>query len=83
MTNALLTGETGSDLNAVQVVDGGSGYQITVPSQRATKDIRIAEDIVEEVVRFVGYKNIPLQLPALIRVPSVAHATYRIRILKK
>jgi phenylalanyl-tRNA synthetase beta chain len=38
-------------------------YIITVPTFRGTKDITIKEDIVEEVGRFFGYDNIPLQLP--------------------
>lgn len=33
-------------------------YVVTVPTIRATKDITIAEDIVEEVARFVGYGTI-------------------------
>lgn len=38
---------------------------VTIPTWRATKDISIAEDLVEEVVRFFGYENIPSVLPAL------------------
>lgn len=34
-------------------------YQVFVPSWRATKDISIAEDIVEEILRVYGYENIP------------------------
>ncbi len=40
-------------------------YTIQVPSFRATKDISIPEDIVEEVARIYGYDKIPLQLPKL------------------
>lgn len=36
---------------------------VKVPSWRATKDISIPEDIVEEVVRIFGYNNIPFSLP--------------------
>lgn len=36
---------------------------VTIPTWRATKDISIAEDIVEEVARFYGYENIPSSLP--------------------
>ncbi len=64
-------------------VDGGQGYQITVPSFRATKDIAIPEDMVEEIGRFVGYKNIPVCMPAIRRQPSVASTTYKIRELKR
>lgn len=38
-------------------------YLITVPSWRATKDITIAEDIVEELGRFWGYNNFKKVLP--------------------
>ncbi len=38
-------------------------FFIKVPSFRATKDISIAEDIVEEVARIHGYDNIDSKLP--------------------
>jgi phenylalanyl-tRNA synthetase beta chain len=38
-------------------------FSIKVPSFRATKDISIPEDIVEEVARIYGYDNIQAQLP--------------------
>ena len=38
-------------------------FIIKVPSFRATKDISIAEDIVEEVARIHGYDNIDSKLP--------------------
>lgn len=34
-------------------------YNVGVPSWRATKDITIAEDIVEEILRVYGYENFP------------------------
>ncbi len=37
---------------------------VSVPFWRATGDIKIAEDIVEEVARIYGYNRIPLQLPS-------------------
>ncbi len=36
---------------------------IKIPTWRATKDIAIAEDIVEEVARVYGFNNIPSSLP--------------------
>lgn len=36
---------------------------VTIPTWRATKDIAIPEDIVEEVARFYGYNRIPAELP--------------------
>ncbi|MFA6423844.1 MAG: phenylalanine--tRNA ligase subunit beta [Candidatus Magasanikbacteria bacterium] len=36
---------------------------VTIPTWRATKDISIAEDVVEEVARFFGFDNIPSVLP--------------------
>jgi len=37
---------------------------VKIPTWRATKDIAIAEDIVEEVARFYGFNNIPAVLPS-------------------
>jgi len=36
---------------------------IKIPTWRATKDISIAEDVVEEVARIYGFDNIPSALP--------------------
>ncbi len=49
-----------------------TSWKITVPTWRATKDIEIAEDVVEEVLRFIGFKNIPPTLPqfALAALPK-------------
>ena len=38
-------------------------YKLVIPTFRSTKDIRIKEDIVEEIGRLVGYEKIPLRLP--------------------
>ena len=37
--------------------------EIKIPSWRATKDISIPEDLVEEVARIYGFDNIPHELP--------------------
>jgi phenylalanyl-tRNA synthetase beta chain len=65
------------------VIDGGQGYIITVPSFRATKDVTIPEDIIEEIGRYIGYQHIPTQLPRIVPQASVAHIVYRLRTLKK
>lgn len=45
-------------------------FTIKVPSFRATKDISIPEDIVEEVARVYGYDNIDATLPVVhVREP--------------
>jgi phenylalanyl-tRNA synthetase beta chain len=43
-------------------------FAVTVPSWRATKDIAIKDDLVEEVGRMVGYRSIPPKPPL---VPTV------------
>ena len=43
---------------------------VEVPCQRATKDIGIADDLVEEVGRIYGYENIPESVPLIKPVPS-------------
>lgn len=47
------------------------GWLVTVPTWRATKDISIREDLIEEVVRIFGYENIPATLPSFPIVPPV------------
>ncbi|MBT4121300.1 MAG: phenylalanine--tRNA ligase subunit beta [Candidatus Magasanikbacteria bacterium] len=42
---------------------------VTVPTWRATKDISIAEDLVEEVARIYGYGNIETVLPTFSITP--------------
>ena len=45
-------------------------FSVFVPSWRATKDISIKDDLVEEVGRMVGYDSIPPSAPlAAVRVP--------------
>ncbi len=38
-------------------------FSVTVPSWRATKDVSIKDDLVEEVGRMIGYESIPPQAP--------------------
>ncbi|MFQ5411855.1 MAG: phenylalanine--tRNA ligase subunit beta [Phycisphaerae bacterium] len=45
----------------------GDMLLVTPPSYRATKDIEIEADIIEEIARFIGYHNIT---PALPRVSA-------------
>lgn len=43
----------------------GKKLLVTPPSYRATKDISIEADLIEEVARFVGYNNIEPALPVV------------------
>ncbi|MBP7854647.1 phenylalanine--tRNA ligase subunit beta [Candidatus Babeliales bacterium] len=38
-------------------------YEVTVPTTRLTKDIKIQQDLVEEVVRAYGFENLKTELP--------------------
>ncbi len=51
-----------TDLGFV-IDDRGDVFSVTVPTWRATKDIRIKEDLVEEVARMYGFENIPEAMP--------------------
>ncbi|MBT3419013.1 MAG: phenylalanine--tRNA ligase subunit beta [Candidatus Magasanikbacteria bacterium] len=42
---------------------------VTPPTWRATKDVTIREDLVEEVARMYGYDNIPTSLPNFAITP--------------
>lgn len=50
---------------------------ITVPTWRASKDVAIPEDIVEEVARVYGYANIPAIMPEFPTVPPAANPVRR------
>jgi phenylalanyl-tRNA synthetase beta chain len=39
--------------------------EVTVPSWRATKDISIPEDLMEEVIRIYGYEKLPSKMPTI------------------
>jgi phenylalanyl-tRNA synthetase beta chain len=54
-----------------KVIQDEAGFHITVPSFRATKDIAIPEDIVEEIGRLHGYDNI-VPVPLMAAVQPVA-----------
>jgi phenylalanyl-tRNA synthetase beta chain len=40
-------------------------FSVTVPSWRATKDVSIKDDLVEEVGRMIGYDSIPPRAPLM------------------
>lgn len=65
-----------------QLLEHDTIYTITVPTWRATKDIRIPRDIVEEVARIYGYENIPLELPRKLTTISDLHGVYQLRAIK-
>ncbi|SDF08357.1 phenylalanyl-tRNA synthetase beta subunit [Thermus arciformis] len=46
----------------------GPAYWVTPPSHRL--DLRLEEDLVEEVARIQGYETIPLDLPAFFPAPD-------------
>ena len=58
-------------------------YKIQVPSWRATKDVSIAEDIIEEVGRFFGFEKIPYELPMLALRPHEVSLAQKVYELKK
>lgn len=58
-------------------------YQITVPTWRASKDINIAMDIVEEVARMWGYDKITPVLPSKITQPGNLDKVFRIRQIRQ
>ncbi len=70
-------GCTVEDARIVSILEGltfgvknnGGKLTIDVPSYRATKDITIPNDIVEEVGRIFGYENIPIVSPLVTCEP--------------
>ncbi len=52
-----------------KAVTADTAFIITVPTFRATKDVKQPEDIVEEVGRLIGYTTIPEVLPVFEKLP--------------
>lgn len=63
-----------------ELKDKKDGLLVSVPSWRATKDISIPEDLVEEVARIYGYDNIEAALPAFTIDPPEKN---NLRILER
>lgn len=67
----------------MQETSRGLSYQLTVPSWRSFRDVRIPEDIVEEVGRFYGYDNIPPALPTRTMKPFSTQNIERRRYIRR
>jgi phenylalanyl-tRNA synthetase beta chain len=62
---------------AFQVQDQGAAISVTVPTWRATKDISIPDDLVEEIGRMVGYASIPPTAPLMPVAPPPVNVERR------
>jgi phenylalanyl-tRNA synthetase beta chain len=62
---------------AFQVADQGDLLSVTVPTWRATKDISIPDDLVEEIGRMVGYASIPPTAPLMPVAPPPVNVERR------
>lgn len=51
------------------VAGNKGGVTVKIPTWRATKDISLKEDIVEEIIRVLGYDHVPASLPAFPITP--------------
>lgn len=50
-------------------------FAVTIPSWRATKDVSLKDDLVEEVGRMIGYDSIEPQAPAVLATVPAADET--------
>lgn len=65
-------------------VDEKAGqYTVTVPSYRGSKDVKIKEDLVEEVIRSYGFENITPVLPVRQMAPFDTSVVQNIRKIKR
>ncbi|MCF7799516.1 phenylalanine--tRNA ligase subunit beta [Candidatus Babeliales bacterium] len=57
-------------------------YNITVPTYRSSKDIKIKEDILEEVIRYYGFEKLDLKIPQITKEPTDLSKIFRQRKIK-
>ncbi len=58
--------------------------EVKVPTWRATKDISIPEDLVEEVARIYGYNNLDIKMPKTeVSIPAKIYERALERIVKQ
>lgn len=59
------------------VSEGGKAdsLEVRIPSWRATKDISIPDDLVEEIGRMIGYDNIEPRSPLVAAAPPLVNTT--------
>lgn len=65
---------------AFEVNESNQLYTIRVPAHRATKDVSIPADIVEEIARMYGYENIPST--PIIRSNDIVPENKRISLIR-
>lgn len=58
-------------------------YLITIPTFRSSKDIKIKEDILEEVLRCWGFEKVKPVLAQLTRLPYSLESIFRLRKIKR
>jgi len=58
-------------------------YTVTVPTFRSSKDVKIAEDILEEIIRLYGFEKIPSRLPFIASRPANLRPKMLVRRLKE
>lgn len=67
-----------------EVRDAEDGFDVTVPSLRASKDVGIEDDLIEEVGRMFRYDNIPeVPLVSTVAVPHREEELYLARDLSR
>lgn len=68
---------------SLQKNDQGLFYHVLIPTYRMTKDVRIKEDILEEIVRMYGYDKITYQPVMRPAEPFDTHEIRNIANIKK
>ncbi len=82
LTDRFLADRLGADISVGEVEDilerlgfetkrKKDGWSVTIPSFRATKDVRLPEDVLEEISRIWGYERIPAVLPTFQITPPI------------